>query len=595
MANPYISLLRTAWHYARHERKKYILVYVMFFCANATWSLNPILFGWFIGRIQQDTRHVMHYAALYVAGYIGIKFVQWCFHGPARIMERTLAFHLSRNFLQEKYHQVLHLPVKWQQDHHSGSTINRVRKAYEALREFFDRGFMYVYALTKFIFSVVAILYFSPFFGSIAVVMGIGTIFIIRLFDKPFVKALNEVNESEHTVSATLFDSLSNIMTVITLRLEKSMETGLLKKVQQIFRPFRHSALINEWKWFTAEMLIVCIYGLIAFGYVYQHWTPGKIFLIGGLVTLLGYVNQFTSVFQDIAWQYTDIVQYNTNVLTANLISEAYDRQHRADRPDGLPKNWRSIDIRRLNFSHRSTYDAGQHAQSLHDLSFTIRRGRRIALIGASGSGKSTLLALLRGLYLPEPGMEINILPTSTPDTNWLEHLNEDVTLFPQEPEIFENTLAYNITLGLPFSDEEIMQVCESAHFTEVISQLPQGLMSDIREKGVNLSGGQKQRLALARGILAARDSGIVLLDEPTSSVDPRTEALIYEGLFQAFSDKAIISSIHRLHLLPRFDYVYVLDQGRIAAEGTFDELLQNSPVFHDLWRHQKDIVHPGI
>jgi ABC-type multidrug transport system fused ATPase/permease subunit len=381
------------------------------------------------------------------------------------------------------------------------------------------------------------------------------------------------------------------------------METGLLHKVQQIFRPFRRSALINEWKWFTAEMLIVCIYGLIAFGYVYQHWTPGKIFLIGGLVTLLGYVNQFTSVFQDIAWQYTDIVQYNTNVQTANLISEDYARQHRADRPDGLPENWRSIDIRQLNFSHRPTYDAGQHAQSLHDLNFTIRRGRRIALIGASGSGKSTLLALLRGLYLPEPGIEISV-QTSGPKTpaaspaasasSWLERLNEDVTLFPQEPEIFENTLAYNITLGLPFSDEEIMQVCESAHFTEVISQLPQGLQSDIREKGVNLSGGQKQRLALARGILAARDSGIVLLDEPTSSVDPRTEALIYEGLFQAFSDKAIISSIHRLHLLPRFDYVYVLDQGRIAAEGTFDELLQNSPIFYDLWRHQKDSIHPG-
>jgi ATP-binding cassette, subfamily B, bacterial len=596
MANPYISLLRTAWHYARHERKKYVLVYVMFICANATWSLNPILFGWFIGKIQQDTSHVLHYTGLYVAGYIGIKFVQWCFHGPARLMERTLAFHLSRNFLQEKYHQVLHLPVKWQQDHHSGSTINRVRKAYEALREFFDRGFMYVYALTKFIFSVIAILYFSPLFGAIAVLMGIGTIFIIRLFDKPFVRALDEVNESEHTVSATLFDSLSNIMTVITLRLEKSMETGLLNKVANIFKPFRRSALINEWKWFTAEMMIVCIYAVITFGYVYQHWTPGKLFLIGGLVTLLGYVNQFTSVFQDIAWQYTDIVQYNTNVQTANLISEAFARQHRADRPDGLPKDWRSIDIRQLNFSHRPTYDAGQHAQSLHNLSFSITRGRRIALIGESGSGKSTLLALLRGLYLPEPGMEISI-QTSTPavaDANWLERINEDITLFPQEPEIFENTLAYNITLGLPFSDEEIMQVCESAHFAEVISQLPQGLQSDIREKGVNLSGGQKQRLALARGILAARDSAIVLLDEPTSSVDPRTEALIYEGLFRAFSDKAIISSIHRLHLLPRFDYVYVLDQGRIAAEGAFDEILHNSPLFQDLWRHQKDSVQSG-
>src|SRR5579863_2586724 len=172
MANPYISLLRTAWRYDRSERKKYVLIYVMFLASNLIWSLNPLLFGWFINKLQTDSHNVLHYATLYVAGYIGIKFLQWCFHGPARVMERSLAFHLSRNFLQEKYHQVLHLPVKWHQDHHSGATINRVRKAYEALREFFDRGFMYMYALTKFIFSVAAILYFSPLFGTLAVILG---------------------------------------------------------------------------------------------------------------------------------------------------------------------------------------------------------------------------------------------------------------------------------------------------------------------------------------------------------------------------------------------------------------------------------------
>src|SRR5258708_12181579 len=150
-----------------------------------------------------------------------------------------------------------------------------------------------------------------------------------------------------------------------------------------------------------------------------------------------------------------------------------------------------------------------------------------------------------------------------------LDRLIESVTLFPQEPEIFENTLAYNIAVGLHFAEEDILQVGESAHFVEVIRQLPLGLESDIREKGVNLSGGQKQRLALARGILAARDSDLVLLDEPTSSVDPRTEALIYEGLFKAFSDKAIISSIHPLHLLAPFAYPYVLHQGHITPQAT--------------------------
>jgi len=589
MPNPYLSLLRTAWRYARKEKKRYVLVYGLFICASLVFALNPLLFGWFIGKVQVDRVHVWHYTLLYVAGYIGIKFVQWCFHGPARIMERTLAFHLSRNFLQEKYHQVLHLPVKWQQDHHSGATINRVRKAYEALRDFFDRGFMYLYALNKFIISMIVILYFSPLYGSCAVVMGIFTIFVIRTFDRPFVKAVEEVNEKEHVVSATLFDSLSNIMTVITLRLEKSMETGLLSKVQQIFRPFRKSALINEWKWFCAEMLIVCIYGVITIGYVYQHWTPGQLFPVGGLVALLGFVQQFTSVFQDIAWQYTDIMQSDTYVRTASAISEAYAHQHRSDSPDGLPAGWNTLQLDRLNFSHHGEYDARRGAQSLHDLHLTIRRGQRIALIGESGSGKSTLLSLLRGLYDPVPGVDLRLDGA----TASLEQVNESVTLFPQEPEIFENTLSYNITLGLPFSHEEILRVCEGAHFTDVIRQLPQGLETDIREKGVNLSGGQKQRLALARGILAARDSDIVLLDEPTSSVDPRTEAMIYDGLFRAFADKAIISSVHRLHLLPRFDYIYILQQGRIIGEGSFEQLRDHDPAFREMWRHQKEQARP--
>lgn len=585
MANPYISLLQTAWRYARREKRRYVLVYAMFVGANLAYAMNPLLFGWFVNKIQFNSTNILYYTLLYVGGYIGLKFLQWCFHGPARVMERTLAFNLSRNFLQEKFHQVLHLPVKWHQDHHSGSTINRVRKAYESLREFFDRGFMYVYALGKFVFSVTAMLLFSPLYGSIAVCMGVFTIFIIRTYDKPFVRALDEVNEKEHIVSATLFDSLSNIITVITLRLEKSMESGLMGKVRSILSPFRKSAVVNEWKWFTAEMLIVCIYATIAFGYIHQHWVPGSVLPLGGLTALLLYVNQFTSVFQDIAWQYTDVVVFHTNVQTASAISEAYAEHHRPDEPGSLPEGWKAIEISRLNFSHNIAYDSGAHAQSLHNLHLRIQRGHRIALIGASGSGKSTLLSLLRGLYNPEPGMGLTV--DGRPEE--LGKLNESVTLFPQEPEIFENTLAYNVTLGLPFTEEEILQVCDSAYFSEVIRQLPQGLESDIREKGVNLSGGQKQRLALARGILAARDSDLVLLDEPTSSVDPRTEALIYEGLFKVFSDKAIVSSMHRLHLLGRFDYVYILNQGRIVDEGSFEYLRKNSVVFNDLWRHQKD------
>src|SRR5258708_2997975 len=183
MSNSYISRLQTAWRYARNERRRYVLVYAMFIFSNLADASYPIILGWFINKIQDDTSNVLRYATEYAAIYFVLKFIEWCFHGPARIMERQLAFNLSRNFLQERYHQALHLQVKWHQDHHSGSTINRIRKAYEALKAFFDGGFMYLHALYKFIFSFIAMLIFSPLFGSIGILLGILTIWVIFKFD----------------------------------------------------------------------------------------------------------------------------------------------------------------------------------------------------------------------------------------------------------------------------------------------------------------------------------------------------------------------------------------------------------------------------
>lgn len=214
----------------------------------------------------------------------------------------------------------------------------------------------------------------------------------------------------------------------------------------------------------------------------------------------------------------------------------------------------------------------------------------KVALIGESGSGKSTLLALLRGLHDPLPGTSVTV------DDKWpasLGHISSTVTLFPQEPEIFENTILYNLTLGLSFSREEVMKACDEAGFTDVLQKLPQGLDTMIQEKGVNLSGGQRQRLALARGILAAQNSEIILMDEPTSSVDPRTEKLIYANMFEAFKGKLIISSLHRLHLLTQFDYIYILRNGQVVDQGSFDDLNRYSLVFQEMWLHQRADVQP--
>jgi ATP-binding cassette, subfamily B, bacterial len=584
MRNPYFSLLATAWKYARHEKRRFVLIYSMFVAANIIVALNPLFYGWFVTQLQKHGAAVLDTAWIYVLGYLGLRLLEWSMHGPARVMEQKLAFNVSRNFQEELFANILHLPVEWHQANHSGATISKSRKAHEALKAFFQNGFIYLYSFGKFVFSFAAMIYFSPLFGSIGILLGVLTILIIVRFDRSFIKSLRDVNEREHRVSSTLFDTLSNITTVITLRLEKVVHSAFLEKLASVFPPFKKNATINEWKWFSAQMMIGLIYAVTVIGYVYQQWVPGQTFQIGGLIILVGYVTQFTSVFNDIASQYTQIVKFHTDIQNIGDIEETIARIPAAGEERLLPTGWRDIQIDQLNFI-RPDKTGMQKPTGLFDLSVRIKKGQRIALIGESGSGKSTLLALLRGLHTPLPGARI-VVDDNIPVE--VENIHSTVTLFPQEPEIFENTILYNITLGLPFSREEVLQVCEDAQFLDVLSKLPQGLDTYIQEKGVNLSGGQKQRLALARGILAAKNSDIILMDEPTSSVDPRTEKLVYTNLFKSFEGKAVVSSLHRLHLLTQFDYIYILRNGQIVDEGSFEHLNRCSLVFQEMWVHQR-------
>ncbi|RYF57583.1 MAG: ABC transporter ATP-binding protein, partial [Cytophagaceae bacterium] len=342
MKNPYVALLRTAWQYARKQKGRYLSVYFLFICANLVGAAHPLLFGWFVDRIQRDAGAVLTVTLQYGGLFLALKLLEWAFHGPARIMERQLAFDVSRNFLNELYHQTLHLPVNWHKQHHSGATINRINKAYVALKSFFQNGFTYLHVVAKFTFSFGAMLYFAPLYGAIGLVLGAFTVWIIRRFDQPFVKALEETNEREHSMASSLFDSLSNIVTVITLRLEGRMEEKLHDKISAIRVPFRREIRINEWKWFVATMMIAVVYIIITVGYVHEHHVPGTVFLVGGLVTLLGYVNQFTSVFSDVAWQYTQIVQYNTDVQTARSIGDTFQHYRGSVETDAatLPDSW---------------------------------------------------------------------------------------------------------------------------------------------------------------------------------------------------------------------------------------------------------------
>jgi ATP-binding cassette, subfamily B, bacterial len=565
MKNSFFFLARVSWRNAHHHRRRIILVYTLLFISNLSVLFIPFLYGWFINLLQKDGVHAIRFASLYVIIYLGLFGLQYCCLGPARVMERKLAFAISKNFFEYNFVQVLHLPIEWHKNNHTGSIINRFNKANIALRDYIQTGSVYFRTIMQFVFSLVSIIYLSPLFGSIAAITGILTIYLIFQFDKPYIKSLAQLNEDEHRITASLSDNLRNIFTIKVLRLDQEMRQDLMGKVDKMFSSFRRNILISEKKWFFANLLVVLIYCISIFGYVYMNSSADEVFYVGSLVTLIGLVNQFTDIFYNIAIQYNQMVRYSTDVKSVRDIEESYQRTYRIVDDELLPRDWRNIEINNLRFyygnndngnSIKDNSDGHEHLV-LDNLRLHVKKGDKIALTGASGMGKSTLLAVLKGLYWPEDDIELKV---EGKEQNW-ETLTNSVTLLPQSPEIFEQSIRYNISLGLPYTDEEIFAACRIAKFDDVVNNLPSGLDTLVRESGVNLSVGQKQRLTLARGVLAAKKSTIVLLDEPTSNVDEQTEEEIYKNLLEEFHDKLVICSIHHLKLLKYFDFMYALDK----------------------------------
>lgn len=274
--------------------------------------------------------------------------------------------------------------------------------------------------------------------------------------------------------------------------------------------------------------------------------------------------------FFSFAYLWEDLVINSTNVKAVDSIEKAHAKFVVPRQFSHEISGWQKISIKNLWFKYE---DKEHKTHQLSEVALDLRRGDKIALVGESGSGKSTLLTLLRGLDLPKKA-RVTVDGKVVEDMGILSTIS---TLIPQDPEIFDNTIEYNITAGLKHDKTDLDLASQLARFDVVMKRLPRGYKTDIKEKGVNLSGGEKQRLALARGIFSAKDSSLIMLDEPTSSVDSVNELAIHKNLHKHFADRCIVSSVHRLHLLPLYDMIYVLADGRVVEQGTFEELLAKS------------------
>ncbi len=224
-----------------------------------------------------------------------------------------------------------------------------------------------------------------------------------------------------------------------------------------------------------------------------------------------------------------------------------------------------SIALRDVTFS----YDNG--IEILKDINMDIKRGSKVAIVGASGSGKTTLAQIIVGFYPIKKG-EILFDGVNVKEIG-LDVVREHVYLVLQNPILFNDTIEFNLTLGKDIDKDMIKRVLKVAQIDDLIENLEDGLKTKVGKNGIKLSGGQRQRISIARMIL--QDPNIIILDESTSALDIHTEENLFDALKEILKEKTVIIIAHRLSTIRQADYIYMLEDGRVVEEGTRNELLQ--------------------
>ena len=291
---------------------------------------------------------------------------------------------------------------------------------------------------------------------------------------------------------------------------------------------------------------------------------------IGEMFAIMGYLWFMITPLQDIVGIVFSYANAKTAMQRLNAILELkqepkYPHIHNPF----ATSTTNAISLKNITFSY------GQK-EVIHNVTLKIPKGKRVALLGSSGSGKSTLAHIILGLYATNSGeVYIDDIPVSEIG---LDTLREHVALVLQNPRMFNDTLRQNISLGGDYSDETLYKALHVAQLGYLIEKLDKGLDTIIGKEGIRLSGGERQRLAIARMVVT--NPNVIILDESTSALDVKTEALLFEALGEKLKNKTILIIAHRLSTINQADLIYVLKDGRIAEHGTPKDLINRGGLY---------------
>ncbi len=577
---PFRALIKGSWNSTAGVRLKFFAFVGAYTVSNLLELLSPWAIGYTLGVFVQEgfTDESFKRGVNGILIYTGLRLLIALFHHLGRYLQVTAAYSTRMFELERMFGQLMSFPLRWHIRYHSGENLSKLQRSVGAVESMIGTYiWQIIEGLIKLFGAGTALFYLDFRVATNVVLISLLSVYVMVRFNAKLQTKIRRNNAFANRLNSICIDYLFNIVTIKTLACEQAVIRQINTQKPIGAKHCADIARYSELKWSATDIGYALVIGSSLFIYFYNQGELKSAVDVASVYVLLNYLDRVFQAIGSFTGYYGGILEAATAYEDAVAIeqnAQQIKRTQQASLPP--PQNWDKILIQQMDFS----YESGQ-SRGLQNVEFNIHLGEKIALVGPSGSGKSTILKVMAGLLAPDTA----IMETSAQESVSTDQLAKLCLLVPQEPEIFSDTVLYNITLD-EYSDnyDEIERMLLLCQLTELVRKMPEGLQTVLTEKGHNLSGGEKQRIALARGLLRCEKRPILLLDEPTSSLDPKTEKLIFQGIMERYRDRTILTACHRLLLVPLFDTIIFVAGGRVVEQGSFDELIAKQGFFYRTW-----------
>lgn len=466
------------------------------------------------------------------------------------------------------------LPFAWHMKNHTGDIIQRCTSDVDMVRNFISEQMTSIFRIVLMIvLSSVFMLQMNVALSLICFIPFPLLLWQSIRFHKGMQKGFLECDENEGKLSAMAQENLTGVRVVRAFGKERYEKDRFEAHNEHYTGLWTRMAKLMSRYWsmqdFIAAMQVLLV---LVFGALFC--VRGKL-SAGEYIAFISYNATLSDPIRMLGRMISEMSKAGVSV---DRICQILEAEEEKDADDAGEADMRGD----ICFDHVSfCYDPG--VEILHDVSFTMKAGSTLGILGGTGSGKSTMMLLLDKLYaLPEDCGSITIGGTDIRKIR-TEYLRSNIAMVLQEPHLFSRSIAENIAVTNPgLTEEEIRAAARDACLDRTVQGFPKGYDTFVGERGVTLSGGQKQRTAIARAL--AQKTPILVFDDSLSAVDTRTDAAIRESLQAKFGTASIILISHRITTLSKADLILVLEDGKIAEMGTHEELVNKNGIYRRIF-----------